>query len=715
MLQTPESPSSELSLGTRVFITYSWDDDRHKEWVCDLATRLKAELGLDVRLDAWLLSGGVDRHFFMEDGIVNSQFVLMIYTPDYKRKIDLGRGGVSQEADLIRTVLEQDTNRMQRKFVPLLRKGSWEGSAPIWFARLAGYDLTQDPHDKSGWTKLCQHIQSSYAKGSTSFRSTAAPHSSDLTVVWPDPVPEHVWDLVDRKRETSRLADLLSGQSSTRIFLIRGRSQMGKSYLLERVEEYLRKVKVAFSRSECRNLSKLDDLFRDLFVAMPNVFLPATKNERAKRDEAVLRDLRELKVPVLLMLDDYEKGPRCMKEWVESKLLPSMGYLNALAVTIAGESVPEHEGKPWRHLTECLDLHAIRDADEWYQHSQRHKTGATFEFIENLTWFTDGIPGRIAMVLEKPQSSEGFRTEGPRREVLSVSAPAITRSLQAVQSDPKKLDLVLLDVALGSRDPSVRDVIEAAAVPHWFTESILARLLGTVEIDERCQGVERLPKVERFAARDGWSVHENTRRALRQRLAIKSPERLQELSKRAIQCFEGEEAHLCIERVFHKLVAVPDEGQKELSTLWRDWVDAGLHEPLRALSVVVEELVQTTPLNPVAEARVLLCSADPRWLPLAQCEYRARQSFHLFRHCRDRAGQASAHTLLGDLLSERGLRQDALAEYHEGEKIRSELVTEDPGDLEKRRSLAVLYHRIGRIYERSPDSSKSALEQFKKS
>jgi hypothetical protein len=36
----------------KVFISYSWDNEAHKEWVRQLATQLRAD-GVDARLDHW--------------------------------------------------------------------------------------------------------------------------------------------------------------------------------------------------------------------------------------------------------------------------------------------------------------------------------------------------------------------------------------------------------------------------------------------------------------------------------------------------------------------------------------------------------------------------------------------------------------------------------------------------------------------------------------
>ena len=49
----------------KAFISYSWDDDAHKEWVKGLATRLRAD-GVDVTLDRWHAIPGEAIPAFME-------------------------------------------------------------------------------------------------------------------------------------------------------------------------------------------------------------------------------------------------------------------------------------------------------------------------------------------------------------------------------------------------------------------------------------------------------------------------------------------------------------------------------------------------------------------------------------------------------------------------------------------------------------------------
>ena len=55
-------------------ISYSWDDDLHKKWIKEFATRLRAD-GVDATLDQWHLGLGDRLPPFMESLIRDSRFV----------------------------------------------------------------------------------------------------------------------------------------------------------------------------------------------------------------------------------------------------------------------------------------------------------------------------------------------------------------------------------------------------------------------------------------------------------------------------------------------------------------------------------------------------------------------------------------------------------------------------------------------------------------
>jgi len=85
-----------MSAAPRVFISYSHDSPAHKQWIAELATRLRRS-AVDAILDQWDLNLGDDVTRFMEAGVTGSDRVLVVCTDEYVRKADAGRGGVGYE------------------------------------------------------------------------------------------------------------------------------------------------------------------------------------------------------------------------------------------------------------------------------------------------------------------------------------------------------------------------------------------------------------------------------------------------------------------------------------------------------------------------------------------------------------------------------------------------------------------------------------------
>lgn len=122
-----------------IFISYCWESDEHKSWVKKLADDLSDEF--TVRIDQ-KLPLGVELTHFMEDAIASSDKVLIIATPEYKRKADNRIRGVGYETSLITDDLVTDQNRI--KFIPIIRKGSKETSFPRFLGSRKGADMTDD-------------------------------------------------------------------------------------------------------------------------------------------------------------------------------------------------------------------------------------------------------------------------------------------------------------------------------------------------------------------------------------------------------------------------------------------------------------------------------------------------------------------------------------------------------------------------------------------
>jgi hypothetical protein len=125
-----------------VFISYSWDNPKHKEWVLNLADKLIRDGGVDVKLDRYDLNAGKRMTHFMENAVGKVDKVLMIMTPNYKEKAENRTGGVGYEYSMVTQELyeKQDTG----KFIPIRRIGSNDECAPKFLKSYISHDMTND-------------------------------------------------------------------------------------------------------------------------------------------------------------------------------------------------------------------------------------------------------------------------------------------------------------------------------------------------------------------------------------------------------------------------------------------------------------------------------------------------------------------------------------------------------------------------------------------
>ena len=139
----------------KTFISYSWDDDAHKEWVKQLATRLRAD-GVDVMLDRWHSAPGDQIPAFMERAVRENDFVIAVCTPRFKERSEERGGGVGYEGDIMTAYAF--TGGDKRKFIPVLRRGSWREAAPTWLLGRAKIDLSRDPYSESEYEELLRTL-----------------------------------------------------------------------------------------------------------------------------------------------------------------------------------------------------------------------------------------------------------------------------------------------------------------------------------------------------------------------------------------------------------------------------------------------------------------------------------------------------------------------------------------------------------------------------
>jgi hypothetical protein len=207
---------------TKVFISYSWDDDSHKQWVCDFATRLRGD-GIDVILDRWDAIPGEDLPVFMERAVRESDFVLCICTPRYKEKSDQRGGGVGYEGNIM--TAEAFVSRNQRKFIPVLRGREWKESAPSWLFGKYYIDLGGDPYSGQSYSDLLLTLRGE--------REEAPPIGENGQN---EPVGiEENFEFVNREIELATLAPAKLHTSYWQCALVSAPTGYGKSRLLKRL------------------------------------------------------------------------------------------------------------------------------------------------------------------------------------------------------------------------------------------------------------------------------------------------------------------------------------------------------------------------------------------------------------------------------------------------------------------------------------------------
>jgi hypothetical protein len=123
----------------KVFISYSWDGDAHKEWVLNLADRLSRYNSIHVYFDRYDLHAGKNMVYFMENSVNKSDKVLLILTPNYKLKAENAKGGVGAEYSMITAKILE--NQLTDKFIPILRNGDRNMSCPLFIKSRIDIDM----------------------------------------------------------------------------------------------------------------------------------------------------------------------------------------------------------------------------------------------------------------------------------------------------------------------------------------------------------------------------------------------------------------------------------------------------------------------------------------------------------------------------------------------------------------------------------------------
>ena len=138
------------------FISYSWDSEEHKEWVRNIAEALQRR-GVWTYLDQWDINPGSDLTGYMESKIRESDYVLLVCTPDFAKKANLQVGGVGYEKVIVSGEIFQNISKPE-KFIPIIRSGDSRDSLPSYLMSKLFVDFREDNEFGEKLEELLRHM-----------------------------------------------------------------------------------------------------------------------------------------------------------------------------------------------------------------------------------------------------------------------------------------------------------------------------------------------------------------------------------------------------------------------------------------------------------------------------------------------------------------------------------------------------------------------------
>ena len=154
--------SSKISQPPKVFISYSWDSEEHKNSVLDLADNLRTH-GIDCNIDRFEVSLTEGWQSWMRNQIKQSDFVLTVCTEQYKKsfqgKTDLDQGeGITWKGAIINQLICDRIS--SAKFIPIIFSREAGRYIPQELRKFTYYLLDGSNLDleEKGYHSLYQHL-----------------------------------------------------------------------------------------------------------------------------------------------------------------------------------------------------------------------------------------------------------------------------------------------------------------------------------------------------------------------------------------------------------------------------------------------------------------------------------------------------------------------------------------------------------------------------
>lgn len=135
-------------------MSYSHDDDEHRDWVLQLAYRLRGN-GVDVCLDRWDVALGGNLAHFMERAADDAYRVIAVVSETYSKKCNDRTGGAGVEAQMLsaRLYAELDSNAV----IPIIRNNP-NAELPAFLGGRLWQDFRDAATQEAAYERLLRDI-----------------------------------------------------------------------------------------------------------------------------------------------------------------------------------------------------------------------------------------------------------------------------------------------------------------------------------------------------------------------------------------------------------------------------------------------------------------------------------------------------------------------------------------------------------------------------
>ncbi len=148
-----------MSVGPKVFFSYSWTSPVHQELVRTWADQLLAD-GVGVILDIYDLTEGADKNAFMEQMVADRTVthVLVVCESGYREKANERRAGVGTESQIISQEVYESVD--QSKFIPIVCEFDDSGKPvlPTFLKSRIYFDFSTPETVNENWEKLIRRL-----------------------------------------------------------------------------------------------------------------------------------------------------------------------------------------------------------------------------------------------------------------------------------------------------------------------------------------------------------------------------------------------------------------------------------------------------------------------------------------------------------------------------------------------------------------------------